>query len=148
MHIQRLALAYITKNPRTEAGKKLRPVVKALASIENYDQRDKWLVDLLSWCDKYMDFLKEKSYLNGSKRWWYTHKNLRKVRAMILNALPDLFHYLKDNSIPKDTNGLEGRFSSLKQHYRQHRGLSKSRRKAYLYWYVSVVINKEKPTLF
>lgn len=148
VHIKRHALALVTKNPRTEAGKDLRPIVNAITSIDNYQERDKWLSDLFSWCDKYENFLKEKSYLNSSKRWWYTHKNLRKVRAMFLNALDDLFYYLEDQSIPRDTNGLEGRFSSLKQHYKQHRGLSKSRREAYLYWYVSVVINKEKPTRY
>lgn len=148
VHIKRHALALVTKNPRTEAGKELRPIVSAITNIKNYQERDEWLATLFSWCDIYEDFLKEKSYLIGSKRWWYTHKNLRKVRAMLLNALGDLFHYLEDSSIPRDTNGLEGRFSPLKQHYKQHRGLSKSRREAYLYWYVSVVINKEKPTRF
>lgn len=36
----------------------------------------------------------------------------------------------------------------LKQHNRQHRGLSKLRRESYLAWYVSIIINHKKPTRF
>jgi len=43
-------------------------------------------------------------------------------------------------------NGLEGRFSSFKQHCRQHRGLSKKRREGYIAWYLRVVVNGKPPT--
>jgi hypothetical protein len=158
IHVQRLGLALLTRNPRTLAGQELRSLIKTIAQIENKLQRDEWVNRLLLWCSKWDSFLKERSYFSArggsafgreeTGKWWYTHKSLRRAKALILNALPNLFHYLEDNTIPKDTNGLEGRFSMLKQHYRQHRGLSKLRRKAYLAWYVTMIINKKKQRVF
>jgi hypothetical protein len=147
-HLQRLGLALLTRNPRTLAGQELRPLIRIITVIESKKQRDKWVSQFSIWCKKWESFLKERSYLEGTRRWWYTHKSLRRVRALILNALPNMFHYLEDNTIPNTTNGLEARFSSLKQHYRQHRGLSERRRSKYLAWYASAIINKEKPTRF
>jgi len=148
IHVQRLGLALLTRNPKTLAGQELRLLVKTITQIKNKQQRDEWVNQFLLWCNRWDSFLKERSHLEGARKWWYTHKSLRRARALIFNALPHLFHYLEDNTIPKDTNGLEGRFSMLKQHYRQHRGLSKIRREAYLAWYASVIINNKKPTRF
>ena len=147
-HIQRLGLTLVTRNPKTLPGKELRPLVLTITKIKTKQQKDAWTNEFMLWNKKWNYFLKERTYLEGSTRWWYTHKYLRRVRALIVNAIPDLFYYLEDQLIPKDTNGLEGRFSSLKQHYRQHRGLSKERRETYLAWYVTVMFNKEKPTRF
>ena len=60
---------------------------------------------------------------------------IKRTRSMLLHVLPDLFHCLDDPHIPKTTNGLEGYFSRLKSHYRQHRGLSPQRRPNYFAWY-------------
>jgi len=54
---------------------------------------------------------------------------------MITNALPFMFNYLDNNDISKTTNALEGYFGRLKQSYRQHKGLAKSKRKNYFKWY-------------
>jgi hypothetical protein len=117
-HVQRLGLALLTRNPKTRAGQELRPLVKTITQIENESygsrfgqQRDEWVNQFLLWCNRWDSFLKERSYLEGTRKWWYAHKSLRRARVLILNALPNLFYYLEDNTIPKDTNGLEGRFS-------------------------------------
>ena len=146
VHLQRSTLSLITRNPRTKAGVEIRPLVRIISQINTEERKDKWIEAFDIWCTRWEDFLKERSYKKDSKQWWYTHKSLRRVRSLIKNALPNMFFYLEDNKIRKNTNGLEGRFGSLKQHYRQHRGLSKKRREAYLAWYISVVINKELPT--
>ena len=62
--------------------------------------------------------------------------DLKRARSMLLAALPNMFHYLDDPVIPKSTNALEGYFARLKHKYRQHRGLVRSHRNAYLRWYV------------
>jgi len=54
---------------------------------------------------------------------------------MLLSALPDMFRYLDDPRIAKSTNALEGYFARLKEKYRQHRGLARHHRTAYLRWY-------------
>jgi hypothetical protein len=61
--------------------------------------------------------------------------DLQRARSMILKALPYMFSYLDDHNIPRSTNALEGYFARLKQHYRQHRGLSMNNRQNYFRWY-------------
>ncbi len=55
---------------------------------------------------------------------------------MLIKALPDMFYYLDDPAISSSTNGLEGYFSRLKGHYRQHRGLSRQKLNNYFSWYL------------
>ena len=39
-HVQRLGLTLLTRNPKTQAGQELRPLVKTITPIENKPQRD------------------------------------------------------------------------------------------------------------
>ncbi len=148
VHIRRQGLAWLTRNPKTIPGQQLKPLIQELTKIETWEQAGQWTQAILDWEQRWRIFLKQRTYFPGTKRWWYTHRSLRKVRALVIYAIPDLFHYLDDPFIPKTSNGLEGRFGSLKMHYRQHRGLSRERRDAYLAWYLAVVVNGEKPTRF
>lgn len=142
IHIHRQLRAWLSNNPRTQAGKDLKAIIVDLATIANQQAKDQFVIQFNNWCDTYASFLNERTYLRETARkWQHTHRNLRRCRALLIRALPDMFHYLDDARIPKDTNGLEGRFSSLKQHYRQHRGLAKHKREAYLSWYVKVCTN-------
>jgi len=146
VHLQRMSLIFLTQNPKTQPGWELRNLAEKLNNIKTHEQHNYWVKDFYHWCNKHHSFLKQKSYSFGGKPWWYTHKSLRKVRRMIINALPNMWHYLDDKKIRKDTNNLEGRWSSLKGHHRQHRGLSMERKAVYLAWYLKIVVNKEKPT--
>lgn len=145
-HVQRKGLTLLTQNPKTQAGKELRPLFKVLPQVRTKKDQDTWIRYFNRWCSKWGNFLKEKTYLVEKKKWWYKHKTLRRPRSLIQRALPNLFYYVTDKEIPKTTNGLEGRFGVLKQHYRQHRGLSKTRRESFLGWYLTLAINHEKPT--
>ena len=80
IHIQRMALIYLTRFPKTEAGITLR-------YIENHEQKYYWIAESDGWRRKYDSFLKERS-ISFSGRKWYTHKLLRKTRSLIKNALP------------------------------------------------------------
>lgn len=134
VHIQRMSLAYLTRFPKTEAGIELRFLVKELHKIETYYDRDLWIESFENWREKYNNFLKEKSESDSGRR-WYKHKLLRRTRSLIKNALPNMFYYLDDFRIPKSTNGLETRFSYLKNSLKIHRGLSKKNRKNFVVWY-------------
>ena len=61
--------------------------------------------------------------------------DLKRARSMLIKALPHMFHYLDDPAIPTTTNGLEGYFARLKNHYRHHRGLAITLRPNYFAWY-------------
>jgi hypothetical protein len=74
------------------------------------------------------------SQISGRRETGYVFSDIKRARSMLLRALPDMFHYLDNPLIPTSTNGLEGYFSRLKGHYRQHRGLRKEKRKDYFQW--------------
>ena len=129
-----MSLTYLTRFPKTNAGIDLRKLAKELHKIDNYEKKDLWIKEFERWSEKYDDFLKEKSE-SSSGRKWHTHKFLRRTRALIKNALPDMFHYLDDSNIPKSTNGLETRFSYLKNNLKIHRGLNRNNRRSFVIWY-------------
>jgi len=144
VHIQRYAETYITQKPKTKAGIELQEITKRINSIDSEIAMRTWLCCLSQWKRIYFNFLKEKSYSNEDNHWWYTHRNLRRVIYHIENALPDMFVYLNDKSIPKDTNGLEERFADLKHKFRTHRGLKKEKRESYFAWYIYLKNLKKK----
>jgi AraC-like DNA-binding protein len=134
VHVQRMALAYLTRFPKYPAGKELRLIVRDLHKVSDYKERAEWVARYRNWEAEYHDFLGERTELLSDKR-LYKHFGIRQARAQIANTLPHLFHYLNDPKIPKSNNGLECRFSYLKNNLRIHRGLSKSHRKSFLLWY-------------
>lgn len=134
IHVQRMALAYLTRFPKTEAGRELRKIVLGLHQVFDYEERLEWIGRYRKWEAKHHDFLNERTELLSEKR-LYKHYGIRQVQTLINNTLPHLFHYLDDPKIPKSNNGLECRFSYLKNNLRIHRGLSKEHRKSFLLWY-------------
>lgn len=81
------------------------------------------------WEEKYGQFIEHRPEKGR------VFSDIKRARSMLLRALPDMFHYLDNPDIARTTNGLEGYFSRLKSHYRQHRGLSKEKREKYFAWY-------------
>jgi hypothetical protein len=143
VHVHRQAMAWLTRNPKTDAGRELRPIVSALLLVRTQGQRDAWLESLLSWERGHADFLKERTY--GECGWWYTHRKLRAVRSLLRNAAPDLFRYVDDPSIPRTSNHVEGGLNSrIKELLRSHRGISKHQRLALVSWYLH--FRQKKPT--
>jgi len=142
VHIQRYGETYITQKPKTKASLELQEIIRRLNTIDCHLARMTWLSGFAEWKRVYGNFLKERSY--GETNWWYTHRNLRRVTFHIDQALPDMWRYLDNKSIPKDTNALEGRFTDLKQKFKNHRGLKKEKRENYFNWYIYLKNLKKK----
>lgn len=134
VHIQRMSLIYLTRFPKTLAGRELRMLIGELHKVDTPAEKNKWVKQFNDWTNKHYDFLREKSISSLGRR-WYTHKLLRRTRSLITNALPDMFHYLDDGNIPKSTNGVESRFSYVKNDLNIHRGLTEQRQKNFILWY-------------
>ena len=141
VHVQRMSLAYLTRFPQTQAGRELRLIALDMCRIYDHDDRSKWVGRYREWEARYHDFLNERNSSLADKR-LFRHYDVRRVRTLINGALPSLFHYLNDLKIPKSNNGLECRFSFLKNNLRIHRGLSKEHRKSFLLWYNWLKYNK------
>lgn len=135
-HIQREVLSWLTRNPQSEAGIELREIVRKLHLIDDKTKWGYWVVEMVNWYEKYQSFVNQKSYFPGSKRFWYTHKMIRRSFIHIKRAFPDMFQYLDNPSIPKTTNALESFFGHLKENISIHRGLSKEHYKNYIKWYL------------
>jgi transposase-like protein len=136
VHIQRMCLLWLTARPTYEAGKELRSLVLMIHRIQTYNDKQYWIQQLLIWEQKFTAFLKEKTYKAETGRYWYTHRLIRRSFFTIKRALPNMFHYLDDENIPKTTNGIESYFGHLKNHLDLHRGLSKNNRVNFIKWYI------------
>lgn len=129
-HIQRQGLSWLRRYPQLEASKKLRKIYLNIFGIENHFQQRDFLKTILEWENS---FGKSVQSLPSSHK---VYGDLQRARSLLLNAWPDMFHYLDDQNIPPTTNRIEGYFSTVKGRYKQHRGLSKVNRKKYLSWYI------------
>lgn len=144
IHIQRMCRIWLTQRPQSQAGYELRQIISVLHLIETKDQWAYWVMDLVYWSERHHVYLHQKSFSPQTGRYWYTHKMVRKSFVTIRRALPNMFHYLDNPSIPKSTNGLESFFGHLKQNISLHRGLSKEHFKNYLKWYLYFNNNRKR----
>lgn len=144
VHIQREVLIWLTRNPKSLAGIELRQIVQRLHLIKDREDWGYWVVSLVKWYDVHKDYVNEKTYYPQTKRYWFTHKSVRRSFVHIKRALPDMFHYLDNPDIPKSTNALESFFGHLKQNISLHRGLSKEHYRNYIKWYLYFKSNEDR----
>lgn len=118
---------YIPQRAKTEAGRELRKIALGLTKTHETE----FTQDLDAWHAKYAEFLKEKSPVEGTNRWRYTHRRLRSAYRSLRKNISYLFTFQSHPilEIPNTTNHCDGLFSHLKQKIGIHRGISKQRRK-------------------
>lgn len=136
VHIQRMCLLWLTRYPKHESGQQLRGLILMLLRIKTHNDKLFWIKQLDNWYVIHKVYINEKTFKENSKRYWYTHKLLRRSYFTIKRALPNMFHYLSNPKIPHTTNGIEGYFSHLKNHLDLHRGLTPKNRINFIKWYV------------
>lgn len=132
VHVQRQGLMWCRRFPKRTDSKRLRELFLRVVSINSQEQCTDFLIKLYLWEKKYG------AAIGKSKERGRVSSDIKRARSMLIKAIPNMFHYLENNNIPKSTNGLEGYFSRLKGRYRQHRGLSKTKRYKYFCWYFNV----------
>lgn len=128
-HQMKQVTKYLTRRPKTEAGKELRTLTLTLTKTTE----DVFGKALMLWHETWGAFIEEKTIsemLSGKRKWYYTHKNVRSAYYSLKRNLPFLFTYLKypELNIPNTTNSLDGMFTQLKAKTAVHRGLRKDRR--------------------
>ncbi len=143
-HIERECLGWLTQNPKTSAGIKLRSIACMIGYIKTHNDARGWIKDLKEWHDEYEEFIKEKSISPTTGERTYTHENVRKAYLHMYRAIPDMFRFLDNPRIPKTTNALESFFGHLKDHMRLHRGLSFDHHRNFVKWYLYFRNNEQK----
>ena len=139
VHTQRLCQSLITIRPQTEAGQMLLRIVRELNHLHNHYEVCIWKNWLTLWNRRYGELNKERTQGkkdDGSRTWWYTHRNLRRSFRMLSASQAHLFLYLDRLGLDKDTNGLEANFTHLKEKLRIHRGLKRKKQVAFILWYL------------
>ena len=138
VHIQRSCETYLTKNPETLAGQELLIIVKLINQVTTNAEKKVFLSWLVRYENEWKTFINQKTDNtdpNIKQDWWYTHKNLRSAFRSMKLSVDNMFFYLDDVNIPKDTNGLEAEFTHLKNKINAHRGLSRKRVINFVNWY-------------
>ncbi|MBU6491129.1 hypothetical protein KGQ25_03210 [Patescibacteria group bacterium] len=120
---------YLTRRPKTEAGRELRTLVLTLTKTDETT----FIEALAAWYAVWGDFINQKTeyaFINGKTKWHYTHKNVRSAYRSLERNLPYLFTFQKypELNIPNTTNSLDGAFSALKKKLGVHHGLRRDRR--------------------
>ncbi len=133
VHIQRQGLGWCRRSPKTPYARRLRQIFLRVTRVATPADREAFLDRVATWEDRYGIEIAAREETGR------VFSDVKRARSMLLHALPDMFHYLDDPHIPTTTNGLEGYFSRLKSHYRQHRGLRPHRRPNYFAWYFHLV---------
>lgn len=132
VHIQRQGLAWCRHQPKRPDTQQLRQFFTRVMAINTPTQRDDFIADWRRWEERWGPIIV------ASQESGWTFGDLKRARSLLNKALPYMFNYLNDSSIPKSTNWLEGYFSRLKNRYRQHRGLPPNKRAAYFAWYFNL----------
>ncbi len=160
VHVQRNVRTYLTGRPRTEAGKALLRLGRALTRITTAAEAAAWLGGLNDWHQSYGRLVKARTYRTGSavvpgwvrdnQTWWYTHDRLRKAYRLLerLSQAGMLFTYLRTEfaglQIASTTNRIEGGTNAqLRLLLRAHRGMSEEHRKRAIEWYL--YLHSEQP---
>jgi hypothetical protein len=135
VHTQLQCQAFLTRRPKTEAGRNLLELVHLLNQANTVYHRNILFLWLTRFEDRFINTIKERTYSEDKKTWWYTHKYLRRTFLILKNNWNHLFKFLDYPFLIKDTNGLEGLFSQLDNSLGRHRGLSRKNRAGFLYWF-------------
>lgn len=120
VHMERIVVRKITRNPKLEAGQVLFALVKTLNSNSSLVFKERFS----KYIEKYRDFLNEKTFHSESGQTSWTHKELRSAVLSVQMFLPYLFTYETVKEISQTTNSLEGHFSHVRDIVRIHRGIS------------------------
>ncbi|MFR9558361.1 MAG: hypothetical protein SNG79_07880 [Rikenellaceae bacterium] len=135
VHIQRNCLGYIKKDHQSTAGRRLRSIAMTLCKIDTVEKQRLFFDAFQFWFEDNEEYIMQMS-TGESGRKWRTHKDLYSAYRLIINALPNMFHYLENYLIPPTTNCIEAYFSHLKQTILFHRGLSHNHFRNFVRWYV------------
>ena len=125
-HQQKTVRRYLTKHPKTEAGKELKQIVDMLTKTD----KESFSGLFSEWCEKWSDYLKERTVDMETGKSHYTHRRLRSAYLSVKRNLPLLFTWYDyiDMGIPNTTNLIDGHFSNLKRMLNNHNGISIERR--------------------
>ncbi|WP_456510293.1 IS1249 family transposase [Arthrobacter sp. TE12231] len=160
VHVPRNVRTYLTGRPRTEAGKALLRLGRALTRITTAAEAAAWLGGLNDWHRVHGQLVRARTYrsnntlapawVRANQTWWVTHDRLRKAYRLLerLSQAGTLFTYLRTEfaglGIASTTNRIEGGTNAqLRLLLRAHRGMNEEHQKRAIEWYL--YLHSENP---
>jgi len=145
-HVVREAMILLPKGSPFLATRRLRDIAKALRRIKTEDDVKAWKQALTAWGYLYGDMLTEKTkaLATSTKKWWYTHGNLRSGWRLLTADTDSFFLFLAVKGLPKTNNSLEGVNRNMKGKIGVHRGLTTAFQVSLLSW-IMVFSRVKKP---
>jgi hypothetical protein len=120
VHMERIVIRKITRNPQTEAGKVLLALVRTLRDTPSMFWRERFR----QYIARYRNFLNERTYHSESGTSSWTHQELRSAVLSLKQFEPYLFTHETVRQLPQTSNSLEGHFGHIRDIVRVHRGIS------------------------
>jgi hypothetical protein len=129
-HQVKIVKKYLTSRPELPASRELLELAKFMAHTD----KESFEGAFGEWCDRWSDFLKERSHEPATGKSRYVHKRLRSAYLSLKRNMPWLWTWYDhiEFEIPNTNNGLEGMFTDLKSKLRNHNGLSRRHRERFI----------------
>lgn len=137
-HVQMNVRQHLTLNPRTDAGRRLLGLSRALSNVFTIDDAIEWQKRLDVWWRAHGHLTRERTLRDG--RWWFTHDRLRKAWLLLVKLARDgvLFTFV-DYGNTRTTSALEGGINNGIRHVlRHHRGMSETHMKRAAEWFLTL----------
>lgn len=138
-HVRMNLRRHLTLNPRTEAGKHLAQIGRALSEVATVEDAIEWQQLLNVWWRAYGRLTTERTrYRDGTVG--FTHDRLRKAWNLLhsLNRKQLLFTYLEHGNA-RTTSPLEGGINNgIRTVLRNHRGMSEAHMKRAAEWFLTL----------
>ncbi|WP_258070751.1 IS1249 family transposase [Pseudoclavibacter sp. AY1F1] len=135
-HVQMNIRRHLTLRPRSQAGKDLLKLSRAISRVVDPDSAIKWQLGLQAWWQQQGHLTKQRSS-DGWSSWW-THDRLRKAWLLLskLSGNGHLFAYVSHGNA-RTTSPLEdGINNGIRTTLRNHRGMSEAHMKRAAEWFL------------
>lgn len=135
-HVARQAAKLLPKGSPFLSTRRLRDIGLSLRKIKTVEDMYEWRQALTAWGYLYGEMLTEKTKapLGSTKKWWYTHGNLRRGWRLLTTDVKAFFVFLSVSNLPKTNNSLEGVNRNIKGKLGIHRGLTTAFQVSLLSW--------------
>lgn len=138
-HVQLNVRQHLTLRPRTDAGRRLLGLARALSEVHEVEDAITWQKNLDAWWRAHGHLTKERTYFRNGQ-WGFTHERLRKAWLLLrkLARSGTLFTYLQHGNA-RTTSPLEGGINSqIKNVLRAHRGMTEEHMKRAAEWFLTL----------
>ena len=140
-HVKKDIKNLLPKYSPLMATQELRKIGMNITKVNTHLDKEVWITWLHTWEAVYGDLLTEKSYQepdvfnpNKRRRWWYTHKNLRRAYRILSVDQENLFIHIDYPLVPTTNNAVEGLNADIKGKLHEHRGIPYDYQYAFIAW--------------